>query len=60
MDLFKRPILGRKVEFQELLREVQIELGGSSSNLGYLSVWTILKDKGLLIKEKMFVFVYQF
>ena len=60
MDLFKRPILGRKVEFQELLREVQIESGGSSSNLGYLSVWTILKDKGLLIKEKMFVFVYQF
>ena len=52
MNCFRRPLLGRRINFNEVKEIVQRELGGSGSNLGYRRVWSHLSTSGIQLRRE--------
>ena len=52
MNCLCRPLLGRRINFNEIKEIVQEELYGSGSYLVYLTVWSHLIISGILLGRK--------
>ena len=52
MNCFRRPLLGRRINFNKVKKIVQEELYGSEFNLGYRRVWSHLSTSGRLLRRK--------
>ena len=52
MNCFRRPLLGRRINFNEVKEIVQDELHEGGSNLGYRRVWSHLSASGILLRRK--------
>ena len=52
MNCFRRALLGRRINFNEVKEIVQEELHGSGSNLGYKRVWSHLSTSGILLRRE--------
>ena len=52
MICFRRPLLGRRINFNEVKEIIQEELHKSRSNLGYRRVWSYLSASGILLRRK--------
>ena len=52
MYCFRRPLLRRRINFNEVKEIVQEELYGSGSNLGYRKVWLHLSTFGVLFRRE--------
>ena len=52
MNCFRRPLFGRRINFNEVKEIVQEELYGSGSNLGYRRVWSHLSSSGILLRRE--------
>ena len=52
MNCFRRPLLGRIINFNEVKETVQEELYGSESNLGYRRVWSHLRTSEILLRRE--------
>ena len=51
-NCFRRPLLGRRINFNEVKEIVQEELYGSGANLGYRRVWSHLSTSGILLRRE--------
>ena len=52
MNCFRRPLLRRRINFNEVKEIVKEELYGSGSNLGYRRVWSHLSASGILLRRE--------
>ena len=52
MNCFRRPLFGRRINFNEAKEIVQEELYGSRSILGYKRVWSHLSTSGILLRRE--------
>ena len=52
MNCFRRPLLRRRISFNEVKEIAQEELYGSGSNLGYIRAWSHLSTSGILLRRE--------
>ena len=52
MNCFRRPLLGRRINFNEVKEIAEKKLYVSGSNLGYRRVWSNLSTSGILLSRE--------
>ena len=52
MKCFRRPLFGRRINFNEVKEIAQEEFYGSGSNLGYRRVWSYLSTSVILLRRE--------
>ena len=52
MSCFRRPLYGRRINFNKVKEIAQEELYGSGTNLVYIRVWSHLSTSGILLRRE--------
>ena len=52
MNCFRQPLLGRRINSNEVKEIVQEELYGGGANLGYRRVWSDLSTSGIFLRRE--------